>query len=268
MRVVSAAVSHVRRMTIAVAEAILLLAIFAALLFGAAVLNGGAPGNPESALAGKSGCTRNAPALAVDNNYGWGAWGSWGLAGQKIPYSIRITNQDSGCRASSFVVDLSGPDGFTVSLPTNTISLRAARQGYLWADVTSPASAADGDYQLTATARRVGGSDDAAPFATLYRVYSADSEPPTLFWPNPGDGQTVSARSYAFVASSRDDHDVKTMDLSIDGTTTTTITCDNVDYTCTLSDQLSVEPGQHTAKFRAHDWMGNVASLTVSFTTK
>jgi Bacterial Ig domain len=176
-------------------------------------------------------------------------------------------NYDVGCSSSSFVVQLSGPDGFSVSLPTDTISLGASQTGYLWASVTSPASAADGNYALTATVTRAGTSSPTGSYTSYYKVYSTDGTAPTFFWATPGEGQTVRGRSYTISVSARDDHAVRKIDLNLDGADpTATTACDNISYTCKLYYAWPVSPGPHTATFTATDWMGNVASITVRFT--
>ena len=43
--------------------------------------------------------------------------------------------------------------------------------------------------------------------------------------------------------------------------------CDNISYRCQLFyDWRLGAPGQHTARFEATDWMGNVAVENVTFT--
>jgi hypothetical protein len=97
-------------------------------------------------------------------------------------------------------------------------------------------------------------------------VYSTDTTAPTFFWATPGEGQTVTGRSYTISVSSRDDHAVRKIELYLDGAYTTTSVCDNVSYTCKLYYAWAVSPGGHTATFAATDWKGNVASTTVRFT--
>jgi hypothetical protein len=215
-------------------------------------------------------CTPSAPGVVVQNNYGWGQWGSWGFPGQKLGYFVQVINYDSGCGSSSFALTLSTPSGFSVSIPTNTISLASGASGYLWAYVTSPSAIADGDYALTANATRSSTSAAASTgsSSTYYRVYSSDSAAPTLFWANPGDGTTITGRSYNVAVSSSDDHAVQKIDLYIDGVYKSEALCDDVSYTCPLnySWSLSGVAGQHTATFKSFDWMGNVGVSTVTFT--
>jgi Bacterial Ig domain len=216
---------------------------------------------------GKGSCTQNAPGVSVENNWAWGQTGSWGLPGQQRAYQIRVVNNDVYCSSSSFVVSLIAPAGFSVSMPTNTISLKSTTQGYLWAYVTSPSGATDGDYQLGLTAQRSGTTNSMASSTTYYKVYSSDSVAPTVYWPNPADGQTLSGSSYNFAVSSNDDHAVKKIDLYIDNVYQTTTTCQDISYDCELYYPVSLRglTGQHTATFKAYDWMDNISVLTTTF---
>jgi Bacterial Ig domain len=101
-------------------------------------------------------------------------------------------------------------------------------------------------------------------------VYSSDSTAPTLFWNNPGQGQTITGRSYTVTVSSSDDHAVKKIDLYLDNNVTTSVSstaCDDVTYICQLTYNWSVgAPGPHTAIFRAYDWKANFSEMRVNFT--
>jgi len=188
------------------------------------------------------------------------------MSSQRLSYQIRLVNNDVGCSSSNFVVSLSAPSGFSVSIPTNTLSLKSTTQGYLWAYVTSPAGIADGDYPLALTVQRGGTTDPAVSSTTYYKVYSSDTVGPTLFWPNPGDGQTIAGRSYNVVVSANDDHAVKQIDIYIDNVYRSTSLCDDISYNCHAAYTWTTATGQHTATFEAQDWMGNVSVMTVNFT--
>ena len=239
-----------------------LLGLFAIALVPSALA---APPGGGGGKGGKT-CTRATPGVAVDNTWSWSQTGSWGTPGQQLGYAVKVVNYDVGCSASSFVVSLSAPDGFTVSLPTSTVSLGASQTASLWAYVTSPGAAADGSYPLTATVVRAGTSSPAGSYTSYYKVYSADSTAPTLFWATPAAGSTVTGRSYTMSVSANDDHAVRKLELRLDGASMTTTTCDNVSYTCRLYYSWAVTPGAHTASYTATDWMGNVAATTVNFT--
>jgi Bacterial Ig domain len=216
---------------------------------------------------GKGSCTPKTPAVAIDNNWQWGRPGSWGMPGQTLTYSINVINYDIGCGSSTFTISASAPSGFSISIPTNTITLRSSSSAYASANVTSPGGVADGDYALTFTIQRTGTSNSTASSATYYKVYSTDSIAPTLYYPNPADGMTVSGSSYQFMVSSSDDHAVSKIELYIDGVYASTTVCDDIAYECQLAYKGSLGArGQHTATFKSYDWMGNVGVLTSTFT--
>src|SRR6266571_1940193 len=104
-----------------------------------------------------------------------------------------------------------------------------------------------------------------ASFTSYYKVYSSDTVAPTLFWPNPGDGQTISGSSYNVVVSSNDDHEVE--QIYIDNVRRSTTLCDDISYNCHAAYNWSLRgvSGQHTATFQSYDWKGNVGVMTVSF---
>ena len=222
--------------------------------------------NAPSGNGGTSGCTVSAPRASIDNTWAWASPGSWGMPGQQITYAIDVFNNDVGCGSSSFVVKVSGPAGFTVSIPSSTITLSSASTGYAWAYVTSPTTAADGDYPLTATVERAGSSSPAA--TSSYKVYSSDTAAPKIYWTNPSDGGALSGRSAYVGFASSDDHAVKKLDLFLDGVSKASRLCDSVSYECQLSYQWSIRRvrGQHTATYTSTDWMGNVATQTATFT--
>lgn len=213
-------------------------------------------------------CTTATPGVSVDNNYAWAQPGSWGLPGQQLGYFIQVRNYDVGCGSSSFVVTVSAASGFSVSLPTTTITLSSSSSGFLWAYVTSPGAVADGDYPLTVSVQRSGASAPEASATNYYKVYSTDSSAPTLFWSNPSNGQTISGNSYTVNVSSSDDHAVRKIDLYLDGAYRATANCDDISYSCQLSYKwsLSHARGNHTATFKSYDWVGNVGTQVVSFT--
>lgn len=213
----------------------------------------------------KGGCTSKTPYATVDNTWAWGQPGSFGLPGQSLTYAIQLVNYDIGCASTTFVVDVSGTSGFSVSMPTSMISLKSGASGYLWATVASPSGVADGDYPLTVTVRRAG-SQTATSTTSYYKVYSTDSVAPTLYWPSPADGATISGRTYNVAVSANDDHAVETIELYIDNVYRTTTTCAGISYACQLTYSWSAVSGQHLATFKSSDWKGNVSVLTTRFT--
>jgi hypothetical protein len=252
--------NHGVRLTSRITVPILLAVSLSLLLVSGSALAKGRPGG------GGGSCVRATPGVAVDNNWSWSNAGSWGYPGQQLSYAINVINYDVGCAASTFIVDVQAPNGFAANVPTTTISLKAAKTGYLWAYVTSPLGATDGDYPLTVTVRRSNTSGPVGSFTSYYKVYTSDGTDPTIFWANPGDGQVLNTRTVNLTASSSDDHAVSKIDLFVDNTLVATTTCDSVTYICQISTSWSATTGSHTAAFWSYDWMGNSASLSISFT--
>jgi len=235
---------------------------------GPAALATGRGGTRASGSAPTSGCTQSQPRASIDNTWAWASPGSWGLPGQQLTYAINVFNNDVGCGSSSFVVSMSPPNGFSVSMPTNAITLNSASTGYVWAYVTSPATAADGNYPLTVTVERAGTPGSGSSATSYYKVYSSDAVAPKLYWMNPSDGGTLSGRTAYVGFASSDDHAVRKLDVYLDDALVATRLCDNVSYECQLSYKWSIRRvhGQHTATFESTDWVGNVATQTVTFT--
>jgi hypothetical protein len=167
-----------------IAHAAQIVALVLALALVPAALAG--KGGNGGSTGSTSGCTQSAPRASIDNTWAWGTHGSWGLPGQQLKYAIDVFNNDVGCGSSSFVVKISAPSGFSVSIPSSTITLNSASTGYVWANVTSPTTAADGDYPLTVTVERAGTPSPAT--TSWYKVYSTDTVAPKLYWTNPSDG--------------------------------------------------------------------------------
>jgi len=254
------------------ARIVLVGVLLALTLVPGALANRGPSGHTIAARRPPStggGCTPNAPGVAPQNTYGWGQFGSWGLPGQRLGYQFRVDDLDVGCGSTTLTFSVSAPSGFTVEVPTTSVTLRAGTSTYLWAFVTSRGTAAAGDYPLTATATRSAGGATTAQ-TTLYRVYTSDSTPPTLFFSNPADGEAMSGSSYTFAVWSNDDHVVQRIELYIDGVYRATSICQDISYNCALSYRWSLrhQQGQHTATFKSYDWWGppNVGVLTVNFT--
>jgi hypothetical protein len=191
------------------------------------------------------------------------------MPGQQLTYAIDIFNNDVGCGSSSFVVTVSTPDELSVSMPSSTIVLGSASTGYVWAKVTSTTTATDGSYPLVATVDRLGSASLAAPSGiSAYKVYSWDTVGPKLYWTNPSDGGVLSGRTAYVGFASSDDHAVRQLDISIDGSVVASKFCDGIAYECQLSYTWSLRRvgGVHSATYTATDWIGNVSTRTAAFT--
>ena len=103
-------------MTRRIAHAAPLVALVLALAFVPVALAAkGGGGGGRGGGGGGTSCTRNAPTVAVQNNWQWAASGSWGLPGQRIGYMILLDNTDSSCGSSTFTLTVTAPSGFSVS---------------------------------------------------------------------------------------------------------------------------------------------------------
>jgi hypothetical protein len=186
---------------------------------------------------------------------------------QTLTYAINVINYDIGCGSSTFTVNLSAPSGFSVSIPTNSITLRSSSSAYVLANVTASSVIADGDYLLTVTVQRSGTSNSTASSTSYFKVYSTDTSAPLLYWPNPAEGVTISGSSYQAIVTSSDDHAVRKIELHLDNVYASTALCANLAYECQLVYKFALGAnGQHTATFKSYDWMGNVGVLTSTFT--
>lgn len=113
-----------RNLITALVMALTLVAVPAAFAGKGGGHGGGKPGG-----GGGTSCTASAPRASVDNTFAWASPGSYGLPGQQLKYAIDVFNNDVGCGSSSFVVTVSAPGGFSVSVPTSTITLSSASSG-------------------------------------------------------------------------------------------------------------------------------------------
>lgn len=224
-------------------------------------------------FAAPTSCTQNAPAVSADNNYAWAQPGSWGYPGQKLQYFMQVRNYDVGCGSSTFTVNVTAPDGYTVSIPTNTVSVNSASNGYLSAYVTSPTTATDGDVPLNFSVVRNSTGIAGNGSTNYYKVYTSDTTIPTLFWNNPSEGQILSKKghsTYNVQVSSSDNHAVKSVDIYLDGVLKSTTNCDDTTYICQAVYRwsLSKNTGSHTARFVSRDWFGNSAEMSLSFSVQ
>ncbi|HEX5938207.1 MAG TPA: hypothetical protein VFZ75_11050 [Actinomycetota bacterium] len=210
-------------------------------------------------------CAPVAPRASIDNSFAWGSKGSWGTPGEQLRFAINVFNNDTGCGSSTFGVTVSAPDGFSVSAPS-TVTVGSTSSVYVWASITSPAGAADGDYPVSATVQRSGVLS--APATSWYKVYSSDSSAPELNWINPADGGALSGRTAYVGFSSKDDHVVRRLRVILDGTLVATTLCDGVTFDCQVSYKWTIRRvrGPHVATFESVDAMGNLSTSTSTFT--
>jgi hypothetical protein len=222
-------------------------------------------------LAATTSCTPRNPGVAVNNTYAWAQWGSYGTAGQQLTYAANVINYDIGCASSTFTLTATAPTGFSVTIPTSTITLKTASQGYVYATITSPNPIADGDYPLNFTVTRSSPTASSGSGTSYYKVYSSDTAAPSLYFPAPYDGAVISSRkgakTYNFQIEANDNRSVKNIDTYIDGNRVASYACQDIAYSCGSTYQwpLRGQTGAHTAMFKAYDWFGNVGTYNANF---
>ena len=92
-------------------------------------------------------CTRNAPSVSMTPGQS-----TWLAAGSSFDYSVTVTNKDSaGCAGSSFSLSAGQPSGWSTSLPSS-LSLVPGASASVTLRATSPSSAVDGFYSISASA--------------------------------------------------------------------------------------------------------------------
>ncbi len=222
--------------------------------------------------AGPGTCVIGTPTVSADNNYQWATPGSWGLPGQQLKYAAQVYNHDFNCTSSSFTVAATAPDGFSVSIPSSTVTLKSSMSAYVWVYITSPNPIANGDYPLNFSVTRAGTTSPVGTGTNYYKVYSSDTTVPKLYWNNPGEGQVISSKgkgssSYNIVVESNDDHAVMKIETYLDGGLVNTANCDNTWYACSSYYKWSPkgQVGQHVVTWKSYDWLGNIGTLTANF---
>jgi hypothetical protein len=90
-------------------------------------------------------CVRSNPTVTVSSA------SQQGLAGTTLTYTVSVTNNDSGCSASSFTQSAAVPSGWKASIASTTLSLAPGATASTTMQVTSPASATAGSYTVSAT---------------------------------------------------------------------------------------------------------------------
>lgn len=91
-------------------------------------------------------CTRNAPSVSMSPGQS-----TWLAAGSSFDYSVSVTNKDSaGCAGSNFSLSAGKPSGWSTSLPSS-LNLAPGASASVTLRATSPSSAVDGFYSISAS---------------------------------------------------------------------------------------------------------------------
>jgi Bacterial Ig domain len=213
-------------------------------------------------------CVPAQPQVSIQNTYGWSQFGSWAAPGETYPYDVVVYNQDVNCRAARFNLASTLPSGFTMDMPTTSLSIKSSSFALLHLHVTSPATTADGDYAFQEKVWRDLDPSSEGFGNSIYKVYSKDTQPPVFGWWSPADGQTV-ADNPAFTVSLSDEHRVRRLELYIDGVPIYAKDYDpivqyNMSFQYTWPTK-GVARGLHTMRAVGYDGSGNRADWTTSF---
>ncbi len=97
-------------------------------------------------------CVSSAPTLTASP-----AGTQWTSAGSTVSYTVTVTNNDSaGCSASTFSLQASAPTGWTAAFGASAPSVAPGTSASTTMQVTSPAGAANGLYNIPVTATNAG----------------------------------------------------------------------------------------------------------------
>ena len=219
------------------------------------------------AAAAPQAARRTLPVSSSRTPTGWGQWGSWGKPGQQVG----ILRPGDQLRRRLQLVELHGQPVRPHWVPPfrfrRDSRACAGASGYLWVYATSPGTAADGDYPLTATVVRrrgvsVGTRRQAPPSATTRctrptaSLRRSSGRIPATGRQSPA-APTTWLSHRATTMRSRRSISTSTMCTSLRCSATTP------PYTCQLNYSWSLggATGQHTATFKSYDWMDNVGVL-------
>jgi len=114
------------------------------------------------------------PCVPADPTVSLSAAGQPVHAGDTVAYSLTIRNNDFACGASSFNLQSAVPNGWTANL-ASSVSVNSGASATLSLRVTSAVTAADGSYNIDATAAR---SNDATSTDTASTTYQVSSSAP------------------------------------------------------------------------------------------
>ncbi|MEX6500768.1 Ig-like domain-containing protein [Pseudomonas zhanjiangensis] len=143
-------------------------------------------------------CTRNAPTVSMTPGQS-----TWLAAGSSFDYSVTVTNNDSSaCASSSFSLSAGKPSGWSTSLPSS-LSLAPGANASVSLRATSPSSAADGFYSISATASaNAKSASGSASYVVSNPTTSTNSAPVAA-----NDGVTLASKSAVTINVLANDRD-------------------------------------------------------------
>ncbi|MHC4611285.1 MAG: Ig-like domain-containing protein, partial [Planctomycetota bacterium] len=141
-------------------------------------------GADVSVTVGPQPCSLGNPEVALSP-----AESLWVEAGTLVTYTVTVTNKDSAaCATTRFDLLSAVPSGWSATFASVALDLAPGESGTTTLDVVSPASAADGFYDVTVTAENSMDSAFAASAGAAYVVSAAVNQAPVAL----DDGATTS----------------------------------------------------------------------------
>ena len=131
------------------------------------VLSADTTGASVSVSFGTPQCTPADPSVTLTGG------GAAVLPGTTVTYNLTVRNNDFACGASTFNVAPAVPSGWASTLTPNSVTLNSGASQTLSLRVTSPATAADGSYDIAGAATRSTDPNAASSATTTYQVNSS-----------------------------------------------------------------------------------------------
>lgn len=201
-------------------------------------------------------CERAAPTVGVTPASQTGA------PGARLTYTVSVRNNNTAaCGSSGFNLTQALPAGFTGALSASSLTLASGASGSTSWQVTSPSSAAEATYTLTATATEAAVANSASQHAS-YIVYQ-DSTAPALTITSPSAGAVLSGSAATLAANASDSSGISAVEFLVDGKLLTRDTSTPYSAKWNLR---KVAKGSHTITVRATDRIGNVSTQTLNVT--
>ncbi|SDH69211.1 NPCBM-associated, NEW3 domain of alpha-galactosidase [Pseudomonas benzenivorans] len=120
-------------------------------------------------------CTRSTPAVSVSPGQS-----TWLAAGSSYTFTVSVTNKDSsGCTSSSFSLSPVKPSDWSASLGSTSLSLAPGASSSTTLKITSPSAAADGFYDVGASATANGLNASGSASFVVSNPTSTTNQAPT-----------------------------------------------------------------------------------------
>jgi hypothetical protein len=132
-------------------------------------LSSGSTGAAVNVSFGPLTCTRSNPTGAISPSQS-----QWVPSGTSVTFTVSVTNNDNaGCTASSFNMSASVPSGWTAGFFAPTLTISPGSSATTTLQVTSPATATDGFYNVGVIAANSSATSYSASVSATYVIMSS-----------------------------------------------------------------------------------------------